>query len=52
MVRFGTFNIQNGHNGGMELALRGMEQGQVNFGVLQETNSKTEFKSRKPVDFG
>ena len=38
MIRFGTFNIQNGQNGGLELVLHGMSQGQVDCGVLQETN--------------
>ena len=37
MIRFGTFNIQNGQNGGLELVLHGMSQGQVDCGVLQET---------------
>ena len=37
MIRFGAFNTRNGQNGGLELALRGMEQGRVDCGVLQET---------------
>ena len=38
LIRFGTFNIRNDQNGGLELALRIMEQGQVDCGVFQETN--------------
>ena len=38
MVKFGTFNTRNGRNGGLELALRGIAQGRVDFGVFQETN--------------
>ena len=35
MVRFGTYNIRSGRNGGLESALRGLGMGQVNCGVLQ-----------------
>ena len=38
LIRFGTFNIRNGQNGGLELALFYMEQGQVDCGAFQETN--------------
>ena len=37
MIRFGTFNIGNGKNGGLELELCGMAQVRVDCGVLQET---------------
>ena len=37
MVRFSMFRIRNVRNGGLESALRGMDQGRVDFGVLQET---------------
>ena len=36
-IRFGTYNIRNGPNGGLELALRGMIQENVDVGVFQET---------------
>ena len=38
MVKFGTFNTQNGRNGGLESALRRIAQGRVDFGVFQITN--------------
>ena len=36
-IRFGTYNIWNGRNGGLESALRGMGQTNVDVGVFQET---------------
>ena len=36
-IRFGTYNIRNGHNGGLEAALRGMSQANMDRGILQET---------------
>ena len=38
LIRFGTFNIRNSQNGGLELALFYMEQGQVDCGAFRETN--------------
>ena len=40
MIRFDTFNIRNGQNSVLELALCGMAQGQVNCGVFQEAKIK------------
>ena len=36
-IRFGTYNIRNGPNGGMESALRGMSQANMDLGIFQET---------------
>ena len=36
-IIFGTYNICNGHNGGLEAALRGMPQDNIDLGILQET---------------
>ena len=36
-IKFGTYNIRNGRNGGLEAALRGMDQAKMDLGVLQET---------------
>ena len=36
-IRFGTYNIPNGHNGGLELALWGMAQANMDLGIFQET---------------
>ena len=37
MIRFESYNICNGHNGGLEPALRRISQDNINLGVLQET---------------
>ena len=37
LMRFGTYNIRNGRNGGLELALRGMPQANMDQGIFQET---------------
>ena len=37
MIRFGTYNIRNGRNGGLESALRGMTQANMDLGIFQET---------------
>ena len=36
-IRFGTYNIRNGRGGGLELALRGMAQANIDLGIFQET---------------
>ena len=36
-IRFGTYNICNGLNGGLESALRGMSQANMDLGIFQET---------------
>ena len=36
-IKFGTYNIRNGRNRGLELALRGMAQANIDLGVFQET---------------
>ena len=36
-IKFGTYNIRNGRGGGLEAALRAMEQGNMDIGFLQET---------------
>ena len=36
MIRFRPYNIFNGCNGGMEYALCGMSQNNMNLGVLKE----------------
>ena len=36
-IKFGTYNIRNGRNGGLEEALRVMEQANLDMGILQET---------------
>ena len=36
-IKFGTYNIRNDRNGGLEAALRVMAQANMDLGVLQET---------------
>ena len=36
-IKFGTYNICNGRNGGLESALRGMSQENMDLGIFQET---------------
>ena len=36
-IRFGTYNTHNGQRGGLEAALRGMSQANMDLGILQET---------------
>ena len=36
-IRFGTYNICNGRNIGLEAALRGMSQANMDLGIFQET---------------
>ena len=37
-IRFGTYKIRNGRNGGLEAALRGVSSANMDLGILQETN--------------
>ena len=39
-IRFGTYNTQNGRNRGLEYALRGMSQVNMDLGFFQETKVK------------
>ena len=36
-IRFGTYNIRNGQKGGLEAALWGVSQANMDLGILQET---------------
>ena len=36
-IRFGTYNIQNGRNGGLESALRRMAQANIDLGIFHDT---------------
>ena len=40
LVRFRTYNIWNGRNGGLESSLIGISQANMNLGVFQETKLK------------
>ena len=51
MIRFCTFNIRNGRNGGLESALCGVSQGLVYCGVLNETKLTKLFYTREYSGF-
>ena len=36
-IRFGTYNIRNGRNEGLDSALRGVSQANMDLGIFQET---------------
>ena len=36
-IKSGTYNIRNGRNGGLETAIRGMEQANLDMGIMQDT---------------
>ena len=36
-IRFGTYSIRNGRNGGLELELREVSQANIDLGIFQET---------------
>ena len=36
-IRFGTYNIRNRRNGGLESALRGMSHANMDLGIFKET---------------
>ena len=37
LIRFGMYNIRNGQNGGIDSALQGLSQTNVDLGIFQET---------------
>ena len=46
-IRFGTYNIRNGQNGGLESVLRGVGQENVDVGVFQDTKLTEGIYTRK-----
>ena len=36
-IGFGTYNIRNGRNGGLEAALQGISQANMDLGIIQKT---------------
>ena len=52
IVRFGTFNIRNVRNGGLESALLGLAQGRVYCGIIQEKKLANRVYMRKYSGFG
>ena len=50
-IRFGTYNICNGWNGGIESALKGIPQANVDLGVFQETKVTKWVYMREPSGY-
>ena len=50
-IRFGTYNIRNGRNGGLESALRGMSQANMDLGIFQETKRTDGIYTRESVGY-
>ena len=50
-IIFGTYNIHNGRNGGLEEALRGMSQANMDLGILQETKLTDGIYTRRSAGY-
>ena len=50
-IRFGTYTIRNGQTGGLEEALRGMSQANMDLGILQETKLTDGVYTRRLVGY-
>ena len=47
LIRFGTYNIRNGRNGGLELVLQGMAQANMDLGIFQKTKCTDGIRTRR-----
>ena len=50
-IRFGSYNIRNGRKGGLEAALRGVSQANMDLGLLQETKLTDGIYTRGSVGY-
>ena len=50
-IRFGTYNIRNCQKGGLEAALRGMSQANMDLGILQETKLTDGIYTRRSAGY-
>ena len=51
LIRFGTYNIRNGRNGGLEYDLRGMSQANMYLGVFQENKLINRIYTRDSIGY-
>ena len=51
-IRFGTYNIRNRRNSGLEAALWGMSQANMDLGILQETKLMDGIYTRWSAGYG
>ena len=50
-IRFGTYNIRNRRNGGLESALQGMAQANMDLGIFQETKCTEGIYTRDSAEY-
>ena len=50
-IRFSTYNIRNGRNGGLESALPGMAQDNMDLGIFQETKCTDGIYTRESAGY-
>ena len=50
-IRFGTYNIRNGCNGGLESALQGVAQANMDLGIFQETKCTDSIHTRASAGY-
>ena len=50
-IRFGTYNIRNRRNGGLESALRGIYQANMDLGIFQETKCTDGIYTRESAGY-
>ena len=50
-IRFGTYNIRNGRNGGLESALRRMAQANMDLGIFHDTKCTDGIYSRASAGY-
>ena len=50
-IRFGSYNIRNGRNGGFELVLQGMYLANLDLGIFQETKIMDRVYTRRSADY-
>ena len=51
VVRFRTYNIRKGHNGGLKLELHGMAQANVDLILMQETKTMDRIYAQESAGF-
>ena len=50
-IRFGTYNIRNGRKGGLDSALQGMSQANMDLGIFQETKCTDGIYTRESAGY-
>ena len=50
-IRFGTYKFLNGRNGGLETALQGMAQANMDLGIFQETKCTDGIYTRESAGY-